>query len=197
MEKNQIKNKILSKYNCSIDKKSAELFSFHEYKKNMSLQVALKEYSKNEFDSMFHSALVEKLIRNLMKKGKKYTVRKHILKGFKNFKHIVKINPLAMYFHIIFYFIILIEFKSRQKSGKIIRVPRPIRSQDTSLARTIKLFSKTLKSNWDIGTDLQTKTFLEMYNLTYFIKRSRFYNTNLTKYYNDSIESLKHIGYKW
>lgn len=198
MEKNQIKEKVLNKYNC-IKSNSVKRQSFKRYWREFLLQTVFKEFSKNDHDHIYNSSFFEKLVKNLMRGGNRYKVRKSILAGFKNFKYIVKIHPLFMYFYIIFYFLILIEFKSVQKAGKILRIPVNVSGEEIFLLRTLKLFSKTIKNKKLSSTneDLQTKLFLELFNLTFFVKRSKFYSHTLSKYYTEAYDNMKYISYKW
>lgn len=197
MKKNQIKKKILTKYNCIT--KNTQLSFFKSFWKELMLKVVLKEYSKNDADYIYNLAFFEKLVKNLMLKGNKYKVRKFIFRAFKNYKYIVKLHPLFIYFYIIFYFLILIEFKSVQKAGKILRIPVNVSGEEIFLLRTLKLFSKTIKNKSLSSTneDLQTKLFLELFNLTFFVKRSKFYSHTLSKYYTEAYDNMKYISYKW
>lgn len=160
------------------------------------LTTTLKEYSKNDLDYLYKLSFLDKLVQNLTKNGLKYKVRKFIYFGFRNYKNIVKIHPLFIYFFIINYFLILIEFKNVRKSGQILKVPVSIIGEEIFILRTIKLFSKTLKNRLHLSEDLQTNFFFELFNLTFFIKRSKFYTYSLSKYYLDTAENMKYISYR-
>ena len=71
--------------------------------------------------------------------------------------------------------------------------------EEIFLLRTIKLFSNILKSRWDWESDLQSKVFTEFFYILFFMKRSKFYNNGLKKYYDDTEEGIKHISnrYRW
>jgi hypothetical protein len=71
--------------------------------------------------------------------------------------------------------------------------------EEIFLLRTIKLFSNILKKRWDWESDLQSKVFVEFFYIIFFMKRSKFYNNGLKKYYDDTEEGIKHISnrYRW
>jgi ribosomal protein S7 len=90
--------------------------------------------------------LIEKLSKNLMRGGNNYKVRKYIYNAFKNIKILIRIHPLILYFYIVYFFLITIEFKKVKKSGQYYQVPKSIMEEEIFLLRTVKLFSDVLKS---------------------------------------------------
>jgi hypothetical protein len=165
----------------------------------MSISVSGKEFLRNDTGYLWNLYLVEKLSKNLMKGGNNYKVRKYIDRAFKNIKQIFRIHPAFLYFYIIYFFLITIEFKKVKKSGQYYRVPKSIMEEEIFLLRTIKLFSNILKKRWDWESDLQSKVFVEFFYIIFFMKRSKFYNNGLKKYYDDTEEGIKHISnrYRW
>lgn len=198
MKKNKIKNKILKKYNC-VNKSKSNFVVGNKLWKEIMVSVSGKEFSKNNVDYIYDIYLLEKLSKHLMKGGNNYKVRKYIHRSFKNFKLIVRVHPLIVYYHIIFCFLISIEFRKIRKGGQYFKAPKSIMEEDIFLLRTIKLFSDVLKSRWDLESDLQFKLFNELFYIMFSMKRSKFYNLGLKKYYNDTEEGIKHIGnrYRW
>lgn len=165
----------------------------------MSISVSGKEFLRNDTGYLLNLYLIEKLSKNLMKGGNNYKVRKYIYRAFKNIKLIFRVHPAFLYFYIIYFFLITIEFKKVKKSGQYYRVPKSIMEEEIFLLRTIKLFSNILKSRWDWESDLQSKVFTEFFYILFFMKRSKFYNNGLKKYYDDTEEGIKHISnrYRW
>jgi hypothetical protein len=163
------------------------------------MSVSCKEFAKNNTSYIYDLYLTEKLAKHLMVGGKSYKVQKYILRAFKNLKLMVRIHPLILYYYIIFFFLISIEFQKVRKAGQVYKVPQSIMEEDIFLLRTVKLFSSVLKSKWDWEGDLQSKVFSEFFFILFFLKRSKFYNNGLKKYYNDTEEGIKHIGtrFRW
>jgi len=101
------------------------------------LKITSKEFSKNDKDFIYNLAFFEKLSKSLMLGGNKYKTRKFILRAFKNYKYIVKLHPIFIYFYIIFYFLILIDFNNIRKSGKFLCLPTNILDEEICFLRTI------------------------------------------------------------
>lgn len=163
------------------------------------MSVSCKEFAKNNTSYIYDLYLTEKLAKHLMVGGKSYKVQKYIFRAFKNLKLMVRIHPLILYYYIIFFFLISIEFQKVRKAGQVYKVPQSIMEEDIFLLRTVKLFSNVLKAKWDWEGDLQSKVFSEFFFILFFLKRSKFYNNGLKKYYNDTEEGIKHIGtrFRW
>jgi len=203
MKKNQIKNKVLKKnillkYNC-VNKYKSNFMVGKKLWKEIKVSVSKKEFAKNDIDYLYDTYLIEKLSKYLMKGGNNYKVRKNIHNSFKNFKLIVKVHPLIVYYYIAFSFLISIEFRKIRKGRQYFNAPKTIMEEDIFLLRTIKLFSNVMKLRWDWESDLQSKLFHELFYIMFFMKRSKFYNMGLKKYYVNTEEGVKHISgrYRW
>jgi ribosomal protein S7 len=110
------------------------------------MSVSCKEFAKNNTSYIYDLYLTEKLAKHLMVGGKSYKVQKYIFRAFKNLKLMVRIHPLILYYYIIFFFLISIEFQKVRKAGQVYKVPQSIMEEDIFLLRTVKLFSNVLKA---------------------------------------------------
>ena len=93
--------------------------------------------------------LVNKLSKHLMRGGCEYRIKVYIYKVFCYLKFIIGINPLMLYFYVIYFFLILINFNKRQKGGETYKIPENILEFDVFLLRTLRLFSQDVKMKWD------------------------------------------------
>ncbi|MAE59614.1 MAG: hypothetical protein CME69_12175 [Halobacteriovorax sp.] len=165
----------------------------------MVVSISGKEFSKNNTNYVYDLYLVEKLVKHLMHGGKNYKVQKYVHRAFKNLKLILRVHPVIVYFYILFFFLVTVEFQKVRKAGQVYKIPQSIMDEDIFLLRTVKLFSNVLKAKWDWESDLQSKLFSELFFSLFFLKRTKLYNNGLKKYYNETEEGIKHIGtrFRW